>query len=321
MAKLPRMAVSLFDTSEIPVESKLLSDLDYVVRQLNKKLPHYFYRSVESGDPVLDATGKQVDIICVDELPEASESNLGHIYHINDKGYFVCEVSDGKPSRTYKPSSLKCMRQMYFQIVGADLDKNSTNTSSFYGICESGTDRHMRIQSYFMSAKDFGIDLEYIKVSDYVKENNLTYLKVISETGYETKLHDDSRNITFMCDGIIKYQGKVYILEIKTESTNKFIDRTYVDSSHLYQAYTYSMEFGIKDVIFLYENRDLCAKKTYKVHVSNENIEFIENRLKTCDSYVEKNEVPPIEDTITKRICQYCDYKTVCKAAIVSAKT
>ena len=81
----------------------------------------------------------------------------------------------------------------------------------------------------------------------------------------------------------------------------------------MYQAYTYSLELGVDDVLFFYENRDVCTKKPYILHVTDENRRFIEDRVSSCDSYVKQSIVPPIEDTVSNRICQYCDYRTQCK--------
>ena len=44
--------------------------------------------------------------------------------------------NDYTPSKTYKPSSLKCIRSAYFQIIGEIPDKSNT-TALLAGICES----------------------------------------------------------------------------------------------------------------------------------------------------------------------------------------
>ena len=44
--------------------------------------------------------------------------------------------NDYIPSKTYKPSSLKCIRSAYFQIIGEIPDESNT-TASLTGICES----------------------------------------------------------------------------------------------------------------------------------------------------------------------------------------
>ena len=74
-----------------------------------------------------------------------------------------------QPSQTYKPSSLHCMRNMYYQVTGAQGEAGN-NSSELIGICESGTDRHERIQNAIMQMKDNGLDCEYVNVGEYVEE-------------------------------------------------------------------------------------------------------------------------------------------------------
>ena len=66
------------------------------------------------------------------------------------------ELTDEKnarePSKTYKPSSMNCIRQSYYVITGAEADPYDT-VSNVIGICESGTDRHERIQQAVLDMK------------------------------------------------------------------------------------------------------------------------------------------------------------------------
>lgn len=218
------------------------------------------------------------------------------------------------PSQSYKPSSMKCIRNMYFQIVGAEQDTESTNYC-LVGICESGTDRHERIQDAVCHMKEFGIDCEYIDVATYVTENNLTDLEIVSKNGFETKLFNKAYNISFMCDGIIKYKGEYYILEIKTESLYKWQSRSDVADEHISQGTAYSVSFGIDKVIFVYENRDNCDKKSFLLTVtSNMKMELV-GKIELCDSYVRDLQVPPKPQDLPKKVCTYCSYKTECKKA------
>ena len=111
-----------------------------------------------------------------------------------------------KPSMTYSPSGMGCIRAMYYKRTGVDVVPDSSYT--MVGICESGTDRHERIQNAISKMKDNGFDCEYIDVADYVKSRGLDlYLDIVDKCGNETKLYDKVRNVSFLCDGIIKYQG------------------------------------------------------------------------------------------------------------------
>lgn len=219
------------------------------------------------------------------------------------------------PSQSYKPSSLKCVRNMWFQVTGAEQDEGRTD-SNLVGILQSGSDRHERIQSAVAAMVDYGIDCEYVDVAEYVKQRGLDYLEIVGKQGYETKLFHKDLNISFLCDGIIKYQKQYYILEIKTETIYKWQSRKGVDPEHLAQGTAYSVCLGIDQVMFLYENRDNCGKKVYLLEVTDDmKHELVLAKIELSDQHVKTLTVPPIPLDITKKTCQYCSYKTVCKAA------
>lgn len=217
-------------------------------------------------------------------------------------------------SQTYKPSSLNCIRNMYYQVVGMALGENLEEAdSNLVGMGESGTHRHNDIQGYIEKMKDYGYPFEYIDVEQFIKENNLTYLDVTEKKGHEYKIHDNLYNITFLTDGLIRcsLDNKVYVFEFKTETSKKWYERTEVDEKHHNQAILYASRFGLDGVIFVYENRDTCNKKTYYFHVSDRMKEQVLGKIETCQDYVNKRELPPMTDN--KRDCYYCKYKEYCK--------
>lgn len=222
------------------------------------------------------------------------------------------QKSSHKPSKSYKPSSLHCIRNMFYQITGAD--KASERASSeLVGICESGTDRHEHIQNAVMQMRENGIDCDYVNVADFVVQRGLEDLAVVSQQGNETKLFNKKLNISFLCDGIIKYKSKYYILEIKTETNNKFWDRQGVNPDHELQAIAYSVNLGLDDVIFLYECRDNCVKKAFKFHVTDKMKQDLIGKITECDSYVSDLIVPPKPENVSKKACAYCLYAERCK--------
>lgn len=222
------------------------------------------------------------------------------------------EEHSGKPSPTYKPSSLQCIRNMYYQVTEANPDEEETSPD-LVGICQSGSDRHERIQYAVSKMKDFGMDCEYIDVETFVKQRGLTDLQVVGKQGFETKLVHKKYNLRFLCDGIIKYQGKYYILEIKTEHSYKWVDRNGVDPKHYNQATAYSLCFKLDDVMFLYESRDVCSKKPYLHHVTQSMRSDLIEKIQRCDEYKEKHIPPPRPLNLPKKICAYCSYKSQCK--------
>lgn len=231
------------------------------------------------------------------------------------------ELTDEKNSRpgsrTYKPSGMNCIRQSYYVITGADIDEtNSSN--AMVGICESGSDRHERIQQAVLDMKQNDMDCEYINVANFVRQRGLDeYLDIVKEPDfskkeYETKLYHKTLNMSFLCDGIIKYKNHYYILEIKTESSYKFMNRTGVDPSHYHQATAYSIAFGLNDVIFLYECRDNCNKKAFMFHVTDDMKQELIGYIEECDSYIMRLKVPPKPESVAKKTCSFCSYRKRC---------
>lgn len=241
---------------------------------------------------------------------------------VADLTYSICEYNrqhmPNKVSLSYKPSSLNCIRNMYFQVIGADIDIEQDTTTESIGIGESGTARHIDIQNAVSHMKDVGIDCEYINVADYVTEHKIPNLEVIEQCGNETKLFNSKYNMRFLCDGIIKYNGVYYILEIKTETSFKFNKRTYVDDSHNNQAIAYSLNLGLNNVIFLYENRDTCAKKCYMFTVTDIMRNQLIEKIETCDKYIMNKKAPPKPKEFilmpNNKNCRYCNYRLTCKS-------
>lgn len=217
------------------------------------------------------------------------------------------------PSQTYKPSSMNCIRNMYFQRVGAEATDGEASME-LIGMGESGTDRHERIQQAVFNMKNYGIDCEYIDVAEYVEEHELSHLSIIKQQGFETKLYHKDLYMSFLCDGIIKYKGEYYILEIKTETIYKWQGRKGVEPLHINQGTSYSTALEINKVLFLYECRDNCSKKAYILDVTNEMKEdLIVSRIEDCEQYVKNLTVPPKPKEASPKFCQYCNYRSLCK--------
>lgn len=222
-----------------------------------------------------------------------------------DNGYSL-------PSKTYKPSVMNCIRASYYQVSGIEPDKSNANYT-LVGICNSGTDIHVRIQTSVVQMKENGMDCEYVPVDEFIKARHIKDINIVGISGMETKLYHKKLNLSFMCDGIIKYKNHYYILELKTESTYKFMNRKDVDPSHYNQATAYSLAFGIDQVLFVYINRDVLDMKAFMFDVTGEMKEGLVGYIEDCDNYVRRMIVPPKPENVSKKACTYCIYKTQCR--------
>lgn len=217
-----------------------------------------------------------------------------------------------KPSQTYKPSSMKCIRNMYYQVTGVEPEDTDSNYC-IIGICNSGTDIHVRIQQAVTDMKNNGIDCEYVDVAQFVKDRELTdEIDIVSQQGMETKLYHKNLNISFLCDGIIRYKGHYYILELKTENSYKFGMRKDVDPNHYAQGTAYSYILKLPEVIFVYINRDNLDMKSFMFKPTDEMKQNMVSKIVDCDGYKERNEVPPKPENLSKGFCSYCSYRKLC---------
>lgn len=210
-----------------------------------------------------------------------------------------------KPTSAFKPSMLKCEREVFFAFKNFDKDASSVDYQGI-GILESGTDRHKRIQDAIQNSKT----IKYLNILDYINEKKLDYLSVIGEFGNETLMYDKRYNMRFMTDGIIEYKGRRYILEIKTESMMKFDKHDTVWEEHFNQASCYSMAFGINDVLFLYENRDTLAKKIIELTVTEDMKQSVIDFINSVNKHIQENSLPKKNEG---KNCRWCGYRIACK--------
>lgn len=227
------------------------------------------------------------------------------------------ELSDKKnsrkPSQTYKPSSMNCLRNMYYQVTGVEVENDSNYV--MVGICQSGSDTHEYIQNKISEMSENGMNCKYVDVADFVTSRGLTdELDIVAKQGNETKLYHKRLNMSFLCDGIIDYKDHYYIVEFKTETAFKWQQRNGVDPKHYNQATAYSLAFGIDEVIFVYICRDNSDMKAYKLTVTSEMRDILTSRIEECDRWVNvMKKAPEIDKSqLPKNTCRYCAYGDVC---------
>lgn len=226
------------------------------------------------------------------------------------------ELTDSKnrrlPSQTYKPSSMNCIRNMFYQVTGKEPDPGNTSYC-LVGICNSGSDIHIRTQQAIEDMKENNMDCEYIDVAKFVESRNLDYLEIKAKSGMETKLYHKDLNMSFMTDGILFYRGHYYVLELKTETSYKWNNRTGVDPKHYAQGTAYSVAFNLPEVIFVYINRDNLDMKAFMFAPTDEMKQDLVGRIEECDGYVKRLIAPPKPENINRKTCEYCNYRTQCR--------
>lgn len=230
------------------------------------------------------------------------------------------------PSRTYKPSSLVCMRQMYFQVTGETPDDSRTDYSSI-GMADTGTRRHVAIQEALDAMASLGYEWQYLDVEEYLKKKwsvgKCLDIEIRGKKGVETALYNKSLNISFMCDGIVRHlpSHEDFLFEFKNQISFKYghddknpssSSKCHVDEAHEDQVCTYCMCLDLDRALVLYENRDNCNLECPEVfEVTPEMKQKRIDKILECDSYVERQVAPPMHPNT--KPCRWCQYKTACK--------
>lgn len=248
-----------------------------------------------------------------EEINYAEKFNTEYNYSVEKRD----KDNPRAPSRFISPSSVKCDRNIVFKLLGEP--QQAYASSNLIHICDAGSDIHERVQDNVLKMCKAGIDCEYVSVAQYIREHGLSdRIEIKQESDfskkmYETKLFVPELSISCLVDGIIKFHGKYYILEIKTESTNKFFKQKDIQEEHKYQATAYSLILGISEVMFFYVDRDLFNTKAYIYKPSKEEKDTLNSRLLKDIEYA-KNKVIPPKTMADKRACTYCPYKSKCES-------
>lgn len=215
-----------------------------------------------------------------------------------------------------KPSKIGCDRQMFYILTNAKADKVSTTDPKMTLIQHVGTFIHEEVQTALSQLHTERIQwVDPHEVLKLAEEKGL-HTSIVetthdSKSKYELHLYNSEWDISFQCDGFLRLDGKLYILEIKSEEHMKNMKRIGPEPQHEEQASCYSLCLGIEDVLFIYINRNYMSAKPYYFRVLNEDRDIIKEKIIRVKKSVSSKLLPPREKC---KSCQYCNYKTICKA-------
>lgn len=221
------------------------------------------------------------------------------------------------PSRTFKPSSIKCIRSGVYQCLGIPQD-SEPQSQVLYEICQNGTNTHLSIQENVCKMK---LGWQYEDVGQYVKDHNID-LEIVEPSDfehgiYETKLYSEKYNVRFLCDGLLSYTDKrgnkdYMIFEIKTCGRNKLYGMSDVLDEHKQQAICYCTLLNLDKVLFFYSERDMMGKKAFIFAPTKADKEALIKKLEYGNECVRKNIIPAMPADAGNKLCSYCSFKKVC---------
>ena len=152
---------------------------------------------------------------------------------------------------------------------------------------------------------------DYLKSIDFPYD----YSVEVSGDGLETKICIADPPINFACDGIVRYNDQLYLLEIKTSEFNSWSDMINPKSEHIDQVLCYSTLLKLEHILMMYQERQYGAIKCYELRVSPAQQQGVFDKINRVMNAVKTNIAPeglPKGD----KWCQnssYCPYHEKCK--------
>lgn len=221
------------------------------------------------------------------------------------------------PSKTISPSSIKCIRTATFKRLGASRDSKS-ESEQLISICQNGSSEHENTQRVISKMSKLGLKFEAVNIGDYIREHNVP-ITIKKESNfdkgeYETKLFSDDYFVSFLADGMVKYKGKYYLIEIKTQPFESQMRQNDVHEKHKDQATAYCVLLGIDSVIFFYEERNFLGKKCFLFTPTEEQKKNMLDKIILINKYAVSRTIPakPQEASENRNFCKYCDYISLC---------
>ena len=223
-----------------------------------------------------------------------------------------------KGSNYYKPSSLHCLRNMYFTRTRASTDPETSEYNAI-GMADTGTARHEYLQKALLNLQKLGYDWKYLNVADYVQEKQkygkCRSLIVKGTQGAETHLIDTTLNLSFRCDGIVRRisTNEDFLWEFKNVVSFKYNQlKDHCLEQHHNQVICYCTVLDLDKAFVMYENRDVCSLEVPEVfEVTQDMKNWLCNYISECEGYVERMIAPP--KTEETKNCRWCPYKGICR--------
>lgn len=217
--------------------------------------------------------------------------------------------NDAPKHQTFAPSQMRCDRISWFRLRGVQPDVVKTPDRTFSFTADIGTACHELIQSRLQTV----LQEKWVSVRDYVRDNPekfIDYDMDIETKGYESMINlRHPYPVRFACDGLINFQDKLYLLEIKTSEFASWNDLMAPKPRHLDQIKTYSMLLQIPNVLFLYQDRMYGGLKCFEVNISPFDTEEIKKRMdhvmECVDTMIAPDGLAPGDSDCTPSKCPY----------------
>lgn len=212
--------------------------------------------------------------------------------------------------RTFAPSMFRCDRVNWFRLRGTQPDVIQVPDKALDFTAKIGTACHHIIQSRL--SEYLGAD--WLDVAEWLETHRPSSTYTVEKSGYETLVEFQDPPVRFACDGLIRFNGKVYLLEIKSSEYTSFDNLTGPKEKHIDQVKCYASLLNVQDVLFMYIDRQYGGVKCFEMHINELQMKQVRDRMARVMELVEANIAP---DGLPKGdpdcSSNMCPYFKVCK--------
>jgi CRISPR/Cas system-associated exonuclease Cas4 (RecB family) len=230
--------------------------------------------------------------------------------------YCVSSDDSHASSKAIKPSSYyKCKRSIWYELL--EFPAKGKKFARPQRIFAIGTATHEWVQEKIlmkMSRERFGIELLTAEEMPSFKQDGIEFIKDHQSPAMELKFkdyrHTKKYPISAMIDGAFFWKDRDYLFEFKTIKSSGFDELFEPQTDHKLQGLLYSLCLGIRSIIFLYINKDTQGWKAFIVDYTEEQIEWVKEKVLEIESYIINLELPPKE---VDDQCKWCGFSSMCK--------
>jgi len=227
--------------------------------------------------------------------------------------YLVEPKGEQKKVRlAFRPSSYyKCQRMVYYFLNGVP-EKNK-KPARIQRILDIGTITHEWIQEDVLMNMCTVKPLSVEEIPTY-GEIGIEFIREHGSAPIEIKFVDKRWTarypVSAMVDGFLEFENMNFLFEFKTINPKDFETLIEPLMEHIKQGAIYALCTGVRQVMFHYINKGNQEWKAFLVKYTDEQLEWVIERIQTIEGYVMKNELP--EKEVSTKDCRYCSFKNMC---------
>lgn len=252
---------------------------------------------------------RTVDFSHLAQFNSAASSRFIEMYETLLDKKIIDERSE-KKNRTIAPSGMYCHLQQWFRLRGTEPDVIEVADRGLDFTAQVGTACHEVIQANLETE----LKHNWLSVPAHLQRIYSTDQYECEAHGHETRVFLYDPPVKFAVDGLIMFENKVRLLEIKTSDHSSFESLTNIKPQHLDQVTAYCALLQLDNALVLYQDRMYGDFKCFEIDIPEYKRRDLINDMKEIVHMAECNLAPEgLPKGDSKCSPNMCPYYKKCK--------